>query len=538
MQRPMRGARWLLGGLAVGLLVAGCTSSSGVPNHPPSGEAPAPDPVAVTRPPAGPLLLDGGDGVELAIQASAAVWASSPVAVTAVADDPESVDGAAARAAELSVPLLVLPPAPEPATSAGPGSTRPDDPDAGSASADPASTGPGAGTARDEVEAELDRLGVTHVLHVGATSPTFTGIEVVSVESDLPRFGGAAPQPDLTALTAPGAAGRGAPAAALASLAAAGADVVELAGTDPREAPGDVGALAGTSPAGVVGVGAGFGDPVAFAQRVEAAATGVQLPGGGQTVFDGKRYVALYGHPLTSALGALGEQGPAATVTRARGLAAGYEPLAEETIVPALEIIATVASGSAGKDKDYSREWDVETLRPLVDRAAQAGIYVVLDLQPGRADFLTQAKLYEELLREPHVGLAMDPEWRLKPHQVHLRQIGSVSSAEVNTVLDWLAELTDAHDLPQKLVVLHQFLPSMIADRKDLHLDHDELAVLVQMDGDGTLGQKLATWRALRADAPKGLRFGWKNFYDEDEPTPSPRTTFEVQPTPWWVSYQ
>ena len=40
-------------------------------------------------------------------------------------------------------------------------------------------------------------------------------------------------------------------------------------------------------------------------------------------------------------------------------------------------------------------------------------MYVVLDLQPGRTDFLTQAKRYEPLLALPHVGLALDPEWRL-----------------------------------------------------------------------------------------------------------------------------
>jgi hypothetical protein len=104
--------------------------------------------------------------------------------------------------------------------------------------------------------------------------------------------------------------------------------------------------------------------------------------------------------------------------------------------------------------------------------------------------------------------------------------------------MDWLADLTDRYDLPQKMVLLHQFRTAMITDREDLDLDHDELAVIVQMDGDGTLGQKLDTWGALRADAPKGLRFGWKNFYDEDEPTPSPALTFEVDPQPWWVSYQ
>ncbi len=170
--------------------------------------------------------------------------------------------------------------------------------------------------------------------------------------------------------------------------------------------------------------------------------------------------------------------------------------------------------------------------------AAEAGIYVVLDLQSGRADFLSQAQEYEELLVEPHVGLALDPEWRLKKGEKPLQQIGSVSAAEVNETMDWLADLTDRNDLPQKMVLLHQFRTDMITDRQDLDLSHDELAVIVQMDGDGTLGQKLDTWGALRVDAPKGLKFGWKNFYDEDEPTPSPATTFRVDPTPWWVSYQ
>ena len=71
----------------------------------------------------------------------------------------------------------------------------------------------------------------------------------------------------------------------------------------------------------------------------------------------------------------------------------------------------------------------------------QNGVYVILDLQPGRTDFLTQAKRYEEFLRLPHVGLALDSEWRLEPNQVHLRQIGSVDAAEINTVVDWLAAL-------------------------------------------------------------------------------------------------
>ncbi|MGB8020591.1 MAG: hypothetical protein WCF04_05140, partial [Candidatus Nanopelagicales bacterium] len=288
----------------------------------------------------------------------------------------------------------------------------------------------------------------------------------------------------------------------------------------------------------VIGLGAGFGPAPRFSERVEAAVTGVQLPGGGQTVFDGKRYVALYGHPRSKALGALGEQDAVESVARVRKLAGSYARLADEQIVPAFEIIATVATGSAGKDGNYSNEWRVEALRPLVDAAGAAGIYVVLDLQSGRSDFLTQAKLYEELLLLPHVGLAMDPEWRLAADELPLEQIGSVSAAELNEAMAWLSDLTAGHNLPQKMVVLHQFRLSMITERADLDLTHDELAVVVQMDGNGTLGQKLDTWRALQSGAPEGLWFGWKNFYDEDRPTPSPVTTFAVTPRPWWVSYQ
>ncbi len=69
-------------------------------------------------------------------------------------------------------------------------------------------------------------------------------------------------------------------------------------------------------------------------------------------------------------------------------------------------------------------------------------MYVVLDLQPGRADFLSQARRYESLLARPNVGLALDPEWRLAPGQRHRAQIGSVSATEINRTSAWLADLT------------------------------------------------------------------------------------------------
>lgn len=279
---------------------------------------------------------------------------------------------------------------------------------------------------------------------------------------------------------------------------------------------------------------------MAGAQRAPALAAPMvrELPGGGTRIFPGNNYVALYGHPGTPALGVLGEQRPRATIRRVKDLAARYERHTRRDIVPALEIIATIATAAAGADGDYSAESSVAELRPLVRAAGRRGVYVVLDLQPGRSTFFRQAKLYKALLRKAHVGLALDPEWRLKPWQVHLRQIGSVDASEINRVARWLANFTAARGLPQKMLLLHQFRTSMIRNRSTLDTSRPELAMAIQMDGLGTQPAKQTTWDALRVDAPAGIKFGWKNFIDEDRPMLSPKGTMAVRPQPRWVSYQ
>ena len=164
---------------------------------------------------------------------------------------------------------------------------------------------------------------------------------------------------------------------------------------------------------------------------------------------------------------------------------------------------------------------------------------MILDLQPGRATFLEQAQLYESFLRLPHVGLALDPEWKLKPGQRPLQQIGGVDAAEVNQVTDWLADLTARERLPQKVVVLHQFKLSMLRDPERIDTSRDELAMLIHMDGQGAPSLKDDTWRAVLPAAPPGLKWwGWKNFYDEDEPMMTPVQTMAVRPQPVMISYQ
>jgi hypothetical protein len=328
------------------------------------------------------------------------------------------------------------------------------------------------------------------------------------------------------------------PAIALVAASAAryaGGAVLLVDGRDLWKNRALVDALPGDSGSNRVALLGEVADDVDW--QVDALLAENELPGGGLTLFPDRRIVALYGNPTTPALGVMGEQGPEEAAQRAREVAAPYAADGTE-ILPAFEIIATVASSSATDDGDYSWEMSVDELRPWVEVAAREGLYVTLDLQPGRTDFLTQAKRYEELLRLPYVGLALDPEWRLRPNQVHLRQIGSVDAAEINQVVDWLAGLVREHALPQKLLILHQFRFSMITNR-ELIESPLELAVLVHVDGQGPIHSKYQTYGALTGagDADRWW-WGWKNFYDEDSPTPTPEQVLELDPLPVYVSYQ
>lgn len=321
--------------------------------------------------------------------------------------------------------------------------------------------------------------------------------------------------------------------AGVGTARAAGADIIPSP-ADPR---GSSEGIQGAESADIV-VGLFEEELEDFEWQLAVASTGVELPGGTQHVFGGKRYIALYGSPITPALGVLGEQDVPSTVARAAEMMEPYRALTDDTVVPAQEIIVTVAAGEPGDDGNYSNEGPIEWFIPLIEAAGDAGQYVILDFQPGRTDFLTQVQQYEELLAYPHVGIALDPEWRLGPDEEPLTRIGHVEIDEVNEVITYLSDYVRENNLPQKMVVLHQFQLQMIRDRDQLDLSRSEVALLIHADGQGSQGAKAATWRALHQDAPEGIAWGWKNFIDEDLPMLTPEETYAVEPMPEFVSYQ
>lgn len=496
--------RNLLAGATTGtvLLVAGCTGDQPAPSAPvpaDSSETPRLDPNThhvVTRAPAADLVIPPGP--EGALAAARALVAAATAVVVVAAEPPHDV--AAQLARELGIPAFTDTPG---------------------------------------LAAELDRLQTRTVIAYG-TPQHVADREVIpapatAAELDLPGLPAQAESPPVLPLVA----GDLDPLTHTVLLAAKLTPAPTLLGPHPgvtAESTARVRAHEGT----VLAIGGGFGTDAQFAGQVEATRSAQELPGGGIAPFPARHMIALYGHPETAALGMMGEQPPAKAVERLNKLLAEYrEHMPDQTVIGSFEIIATVASSSAGDDGDYSYETPIDVLMPWVEAAEANDIYVVLDLQPGRTDFLTQAKRYKPLLKRPWVGLALDPEWRLKPNQRHLRQIGQVHVDEVNEVGAWLADLVAEHKLPPKVLTLHQFQTRMILEREKLDTSRPEVQYLVHVDGQGAQGAKQATWGVIKGDLPPHVWLGWKNFEDEDTPMLTPKQTVErVHPTPHFISYQ
>jgi hypothetical protein len=488
-------------------------------------------PVAATR----GLPAAGGSAPVVSVMAAGSVstitakfaerlFASAPVVVVATEGTAQVKAGISAATAE-HAPLLLVP---GPGTSGAPGK-----PAAPKANPRPVNAG---------LLTAIRGLHPRDVLDLGLPSASFTaglpGVSVATTGGQLPATGAPAPLHGLAVLI-PATMATALAGALTVTAHAAGATVVPVRGDgDPRADPSAIATLARVRPRDVVAIGGEFGPVVRLESRLAVAVSGVQLPGGGQVLFPGRRLVALYGHPGTPALGVLGQQDLTASVARARQFAAQYQPLSSVPVVPAFEVIASVAEGSPGPDGSYSYETPVADVRAWVQAATRAGLYVVLDLQPGRASLLAQAEQYQSLLELPSVGLALDAEWKLQPGQKPLKQIGHVDISEVNSVISWLAGLTQQHRLPQKLLVLHQFQLQMIRDEGGLDTSRDDLSILVHMDGQGTPGDKQATWDAVTAAAPSRVFFGWKNFLVKDHPTLTPSQTMTKTPTPVMISYQ
>ena len=143
----------------------------------------------------------------------------------------------------------------------------------------------------------------------------------------------------------------------------------------------------------------------------------------------------------------------------------------------------------------------------------------------------------EEFLREPFVHLAIDPEFATKsfgtaPGLV----IGAVGAADVNAVQHYQAGLVREHALPPKVLVVHEFLNSMLTGVEHYD-DVPEVEVTIDMDGWGNPYVKLTKYD-LYATSDYAERAAIKLFYHWDAPLITPASLLALEHPPDLVIYQ
>jgi hypothetical protein len=260
-----------------------------------------------------------------------------------------------------------------------------------------------------------------------------------------------------------------------------------------------------------------------------------ELPRGGRKILPTNRVVAYYGAPQDDELGILGIGSPR---TAARRLERQAKPYARRgrPVLPAFELIAVIVTAEAGDGGDYSMRQDASTIRRYLRVARAHKMLLLLDIQPGYAPFLQEAKALERWLREPDVGLALDPEWSMKPPLLPAQEIGSTDAATVNEVSRYLSGLVRRHDLPQKLLVVHRFTGDMIENESQLER-HPGVGLVVNVDGFGDRPNKISKYNEFTR-GKRDRHHGFKLFYKEDLNLMKPRDVLRLRPEPDLVVYE
>jgi hypothetical protein len=295
-----------------------------------------------------------------------------------------------------------------------------------------------------------------------------------------------------------------------------------------------VAALGGVVAGAGGGSGSGGGEG-AGAATTAGTAPAPQLPGGGRRLFPERRVVAFYGNPRDDELGALGIGTPAQAARRLVAQAKPYN-LKARPVLPAMELITTVATAAPGAAGLYRDHLSFTKIRSYLRAARRIKALLVLDIQPGRGQFGPEIERLAPFLREPDVGLALDPEWHVGPDQLPGKVIGSTDADVVNAAATYLAGIVRERDLPEKLLVVHRFTDGMIARAARLR-PVPGVQTVVNVDGFGTSSVKVAKYHSFVRSTPR-MRRGFKLFYQEDVKTMSPKAVMALSPRPDVVVYE
>jgi len=256
-----------------------------------------------------------------------------------------------------------------------------------------------------------------------------------------------------------------------------------------------------------------------------------------------KRIVAYYGNFYSKGMGVLGEYPEEVMLEMFRKEIAAWEEADPETpVMPAIDYIAIVAQAGAGKDGMYRARMPHTEIDKAVALAEKVDGIVILEVQAGLSDVMTEIRTLEPYLKMPQVHLAIDPEFAMKRRKAAPGTVvGTVSAAEVNEAIAYLSDIVRAENLPPKVLVVHRYTRPMVTEATDIE-PTPEVQVVMDMDGWGGMSNKRATYDAYIVSEPVQFT-GFKLFYKNDRKWEgsrlyTPKEILELTPQPSFIQYQ
>ncbi len=148
------------------------------------------------------------------------------------------------------------------------------------------------------------------------------------------------------------------------------------------------------------------------------------------------------------------------------------------------------------------------------------------NLQIGRSDVQSEITKILAYLEQPHVHVALDPEFAMPEGEVPGESIGSLDATDVNAAQAILEEFLEQQGLPEKILIVHQFTSGMLT-RPELLEDYPRVKLVIDMDGFGPSDIKRVKYGWYAAPAEHS---GIKLFFRHDTDLMSEEEVLELEP--------
>ncbi|KIL43263.1 hypothetical protein [Jeotgalibacillus campisalis] len=249
------------------------------------------------------------------------------------------------------------------------------------------------------------------------------------------------------------------------------------------------------------------------------------------------RLVAYYGTPQSENMGILGTLEPEEFMKQLKEQAQAYSDAdPDRPAIPTIELITTMAQRDPGPDGTYVSKLPDEKIEEYVKLAEKHDAIVLLDIQLGTDTVMNQVKSIEKWLKHPNVHLAIDTEFHVGEGEVPGEDLGQVDGQEIQEAVEYLTQLTEENNLPDKFLLVHQFTDHVLTNKETIQ-PTDNVQVALNFDGWGNSTDKMALYKKYVRDQPFQYG-GFKIFYDKDEPVITPEEVVKLDPSPAIVNYQ